>query len=245
MALVSGAWVNPWYLDGGQYIDTTYPALATVPDWSWLDPSHGFTKQNVDKLRSKTNGKVLISFGGSAASPNFWTDIGKDPSAAVVKFTDAMTDLGADGIDYDYESQFSGQTTQGLLTVMEAMKKKGYIQTMSVMAGSYDVYQPIIEADVLDYVIVMCYNGGMFDNWKSWMQVWMDKMPSTKKKLIIGCCIQYSTSVTKYANAAMVTEIVDFCNQNGLGGVYFWWYSSDAPGADTIDELIGLVNSAN
>ena len=256
MALSTGAWVNPWYDLETLYNPTTSAALATIPDWSWAtNPAYGFTKTNVDRVRSSTGGKVLMSFGGSGAVGNFWGDMAADPEDSGLQMIEYLTRVGADGVDYDIESgpDFTVEVNTELAKMMQKVKDsgKGFIQSMSVLAGSYDVYKPILDTNVLDKVIVMCYNGGMFINdnpsggglnWKDWMDKWIGYMGANKNKLVVGLCIQYNSSVQYYADESLVQEAEQYCRENGLVGVYFWWYSSDAPGTLTLNNLISILN---
>lgn len=259
-SLLAGAWCNPWYTHTAGYPSTSttvYLALASVTDWSQTsNPDYGFTKSKVDHFRGQVkSAKILISFGGSVASANLWSDMANDPDVYANKIDDFLTSTGADGIDYDYETSVTSQVSTGLAKLMKSVsaKGKGYIQTMSVLGGSYTACKPIIDANVLDYIIVMCYNGGMFvpghesgrADWKGWMDLWVrDVGDDQKSKLVIGMCVQYNSGVKYYADSALVSEGVTYCNANQLAGIFFWWYSNDCPGVKTIGGLIDQVVSA-
>ena len=258
MALVSGAYFNPWYSSssgsGAFHKPTTFGTLASVPDWSWFDTNHGFSRDKVDKVRADLEAKVLVSFGGSATFNNFWSNFGSDPSSTAKRIDGALSGINANGIDYDYQTEMTAEVAAGLANVTKQVKSLGskYVQTMSVLAGSYDVYEPIIDADSLDYVTVLCYdNEGMFTkdhpsggwDWKKWMDLWRSKMAGKENKLLVGCCIQYHPSMQYYADSSLVQDVVEYCRTNGLGGVFFWWYSDDAPGAYNIGSLVEKVAS--
>ncbi len=252
-SLVSGAWVNPWYREPASppaafHSPTTFASIASVPSWDWLKPGsrQGFTSETVEHFRSKINGvKVLISFGGSNAVAGFWRNMAAAPEETVVKFQKCMSDLKADGIDYDFESELDTTVSSGLAKVMQSFKGK-YVQTLCVLGSGFDIYRPIIEADVLDYVIVMCYNGGMFlpghpsggKDWKGWMDQWISHMKGKQSKLIVGL----SLNDDKYhATPSLVDEVVQYCNENKLAGAFFWWYDGNVSRAKTIGDLIAKV----
>ncbi len=248
MALISGAWVNPWYTGSSFHTPTTFPALASVADWSEFAPAYGFSSEKVEQVRASTGGKVLVSFGGAAAeSIQLWQGMAADPSGSVERIDASLSSIGADGIDYNYMTALSPSTAESLAKVMQGIKDKDkYVQTMSVEAGTYGSVAPIIGADVLDYVTVMCYNGGMFTkdhpegglDWEGWMDSWVSNMPGKTNKLIVGCCIQYHEYVKYYADSALVDQVKSYCQAKGLAGAFFWWYSDDAPGAYTIGDLV-------
>ena len=249
--LLTGAWINPWYTGSAFGNSTTIVALASVPDWTWAtDSQYGFNKETVDNFRSKTGAKVLISFGGSGAVGSLWSTMAQDPDTYATKLADFLQSVGADGIDFDYETELSQQTSEGLTTIMTKLSEKGFILTLSVLGGSYDFYKPIIDANVVNYVIVMCYNGGMFvsshlsgnEDWEGWMNLWLGYMKEHTNKLIIGMCVQYSQDIEYYADEALVKEGASYCTSNGVGGMFFWWYSDDSPGASTIGGLINDIN---
>ena len=256
MALSTGAWINPFYNLESLYNPTTSASLASIPDWTWAaDPVYGFTKTNVDRVRSSTGGKVFISFGGAGAVGHFWGNMAADPNASSQQMIEYLTRVGADGVRYDIEEgpDFTVEVNAELAKMMQIVKDsgKGFIQSMSVLAGSYDVYKPILDANVLDEVIVLCYNGGVFIDgnpsgggldWKGWMNKWIGYMGANKNKLVVGLCIQYNSSVQYYADESLVQEAEQYCRENGLVGVYFWWYSSDAPGTLTLNNLISILN---
>ena len=249
--LLTGAWINPWYTGSAFGNSTTIVALASVPDWTWAtDPQYGFNKEKVDYFRSKTGAKVLISFGGADAVGGLWSTMAQDPDTYASKLADFLHSVGADGIDFDYESELSQQTSEGLKTIMIKLSRQGFILTLSVLGGSYDFYKPIIDANVVNHIIVLCYNGGMFvhghlsgnEDWKGWMNLWLKYMKEHTNKLIIGMCIQYSIGTKYYAGKALVEEGVSYCKSRGVGGMFFWWYSDDSPGASTIGSLINDIN---
>lgn len=257
-SLLAGAWCNPWD-DGTGFprtLVTVYLALASVTDWSQTtNPDYGFTKARVDFFRGQVeSAKVLVSFGGSVVGANFWSDMANDPDLYASKMDEFLTSIGADGVDYDYETFLSVQVSTGLAKMMKSLaaKGKGYVQTMSVLGGSYTQCKPIIDAGVLDYIIVMCYNGGMFvspdhesggTDWEGWMNIWIQNVGENQKdKLVIGMCIQYNSAVQYYAGPALVSKGIEYSKANGLAGLFFWWYSTNSPGADTIGDLIDQVN---
>lgn len=258
--LTGGAWVNPWYNRTAGYPspgNRSILALASVVAWNQTtDPNYGFTKQKVDYFRNTAKvPKILISFGGSNTPANFWTSMAQDPATYSSKIIDFLTNIGADGIDYDYETELSVQTSTGLTEIMKTVGAKGFTQTISVLGGSYDLYKPIIDAGVVDNIIVMCYDGsGMFTKarpsgglgWEGWMDIWKDKVGADHiSKLTIGMIVQVNQSVQYYANEDMVKEGKIYCQTNGMGGIFFWWYSSDVlvSATDSIGPLIDIVES--
>ena len=255
--LTGGAWINPWYTRTGYPSpgNRSYLALSSVVAWDQLNnPDYGFTKQKVDHFRTTANvQKIVISFGGSSTPANFWTSMAQDPATYSAKIIDFLTSVGADGIDYDYESELSVQTSIGLAEIMKSVGAKGFAQKMSVLGGSFDLYKPIIDAGVLDNIIVMCYDTQMFTperpsgglDWKGWMDLWKNQMGSQSSKLMIGMCVQLYSSAVYYADEEMVKEGKIYCQTNGMAGIYFWWYSNAVPitASDSIGPLIDIVES--
>jgi hypothetical protein len=208
-------------------------------------------------------GSVIVSIGGSSATPLAWATMAYDGvNAWVTQFKAMFVATGLRGIDWDLELiidesknppdlnppafDFIGQVSQQL-------KAENYIITFTMFGNVVALPNSTFlnkYADACTYVTLMLYNGGMWvdNNYGSWCGYASDAiqaLPAAMQSKLLYAV--YPRGGNYSCCAPCIQQIVDFIRAGKGLGVAFWCeggYTGDCnAGASIVSAWVDILNS--
>ena len=210
------------------------------------------------------NVMVSIAVGGGGASENFATVTGNNTlrSTLVTQMKNYVTQHNLDGVDIDWEFPKGNTEWRQCMSLLEDLKAAMPCQRISIAIGGdspngqYDNHfdcpdKTIVQQRiwVADAIHLMTYDMMGVTGWAThadvngskncihnWTTFGTGQIGFSKEKLLMGCAF-YANQGTNGDNAATVGEKVDYCYDNGYGGVLIWELSLDLPNSTLLPAI--------
>jgi hypothetical protein len=179
------------------------PQNYNETDHTGYDKFFSFINGSFNKDMSNNNNRYIISIGGSNASPDGWVNFLNIVSKDATNFYNSCRCRGIVGVDFDLEGTTSDMKPN-IIKFCDNLKNidSNFIIMFTILLGSTDTFNTLLNYEKYDYLSLMLYNGGMYKadgtgagcDWDGWAELILSKGSAGCNTPLRGDKSQYITN---------------------------------------------------